>query len=249
MPPPFFTEADVFQWIKRYAKQNHGVEFLSLIWYIWKARNDAFFNNSNMPTHVINKLAMEYCNYTTTTLCASDSAPSFQPQHLVRWLPPPTGHLKLNSDGSVRDSGHAAAGGLLRDSLGHWKHGFSANIGITSPLEAELWGLVYGLQVALSLNISDLLVELDSATLVSFFADTTTHNRSLSNLMIRCLHSVSSFASITFRHTLREGNQAADFLANLGHRMAPGLTIHQSPPNGIGPLLLADEMGIAFPRL
>ena len=123
------------------------------------------------------------------------------------------------------------------------------NIGITSSFEAELWGLIYGLQLALSLNISELLVDLDSAALVSLFADPQTPTRELSNLMLKGRHLVSCFDSITFHHTLREGNQAADFLANLGHSIAPGLLLHQTPPTGLGPILLCDEIGIAFPRL
>ena len=242
-------EDDVFRWLKVHALHRLGTKFLSLIWYIWKARNVAVFEHSNMPKHVITTLALEYCKYTRKTLHVNDSAPSLRVRHLVRWLPPPVGRLKLNSDGSVRASGYAAAGGLIRDSLGHWKHGYSVNIGITSSLEAELWGLVYGLQVALSLDISDLLVDLDSAVLVSFFAESPTRGRAFSNLMLRCLHLVSLFTSITFRHTFREGNQAADYLANLGHGIAPGLLLHQSPPKGLGPILLRDEMGIVFPRL
>ena len=106
-------------------------------------------------------------------------------------------------------------------------------------------GLVYGLQVALSLDISDLLVDLDSTVLVSFFAESLTRDRAFSNLMFRCLHLVSLFTSITFRHTFREGNQAADYLANLGHGIAPGL-LHQSPPKNLSPILLGDEIRIVF---
>ena len=191
---------------------------------------------------------MAYSNFTRAALHLTDPPSSSRITPLVSWIPPPAGCLKLNSDGSVHHLGNAAAGGLIRDDLGHWIQGYSVNIGITSPFEAELWGLVHGLKVALSLNIPDLLVDLDSAALVDLFANPPSPHRATSNLMLEGRHLLSLFASVTFRHTFREGNQAADFLANFGHSIEPGLLIHHAPPTGIGPILLGDKMETMFPR-
>lgn len=53
--------------------------------------------------------------------------------------------------------------GVLSDVL---LEGFQVNLGIGDVLDAETWGLLYGLKTAISCNIENLLVESDSAILV-----------------------------------------------------------------------------------
>nr|BAF36311.1 hypothetical protein [Ipomoea trifida] len=45
------------------------------------------------------------------------------------------------------------------------------------------------------------------------------------------------FRSIKITHILREGNQSADFLANLGQNSDWGTTILDDPPEGLRELL------------
>lgn len=81
--------------------------------------------------------------------------------HPVRWLPPPPGFFKLDTDGSHR-KGLVACGSLLRDELGRFVKGFYANLGASSSVHAELWGVTLGLRLAKDLKLSFLIVELDS---------------------------------------------------------------------------------------
>jgi ribonuclease HI len=57
-------------------------------------------------------------------------------------------------------------------------------------------------------------------------------------------------ASRNFRifHTLREGNQCADFLAKLGASSNASYSVHQSPPLDLISLLRSDAMGTVFLR-
>ncbi|KAH9750393.1 putative ribonuclease H protein [Citrus sinensis] len=80
----------------------------------------------------------------------------------ISWLPPPWPWCKLNTDGSYRNTGEAGAGGIIRDSFGNWISGFSMNIGESSVIMAELWGLYQGLSLAWNVGIRHLLVEVDS---------------------------------------------------------------------------------------
>lgn len=65
---------------------------------------------------------------------------------LIKWQLPPDGCLLLNSYGSRRQTdNHASAGGLIRDASGNWVTRFMVHIGVTSSLEAELWGVRQGL--------------------------------------------------------------------------------------------------------
>ncbi|GLT93328.1 hypothetical protein SLE2022_111260 [Rubroshorea leprosula] len=54
------------------------------------------------------------------------------------------------------------AGGLIRDHLGRWVHGFTVNIGFTSSCLAELWGCREGLKLAHTLQLQHLILEMDS---------------------------------------------------------------------------------------
>lgn len=50
------------------------------------------------------------------------------------------------------------------------------------------------------------------------------------------------------KHTLREGNHCADFLAKLGASNDVVLRTHEDPPQGLSWLLSADRAGVAFLR-
>lgn len=64
----------------------------------------------------------------------------------ISWQKPPSGWIKLNTDGAAKGNlGLATAGGILRDEYGMWHGGFALNIGICSAPMAELWGVYYGL--------------------------------------------------------------------------------------------------------
>lgn len=68
---------------------------------------------------------------------------------LISWSFPPLDWVKLNTDeASTKEGRTASCGGLLRDSTGRWLIGFTANLGSASALEAKIWELYYGLQLA-----------------------------------------------------------------------------------------------------
>jgi len=48
---------------------------------------------------------------------------------------------------------------------------------------------------------------------------------------------------------LHEVNSCADGLVNMGYEHAPGLRVYEQCPTRLSPLVLADVMGIATPRV
>lgn len=129
---------------------------------------------------------------------------SLRVPRLVCWLPPPQGSFKLNTDGSVLPSRYAAAGGVVRNHLGEWIQGFTANIGIASSFEAELWGLLYGLRLCRTLLVPSLVVELDSAAIVSLLGcDGAPTTRILCTLLVECVAILRSLLpNVSVRHTV-----------------------------------------------
>ena len=52
----------------------------------------------------------------------------------------------------------------------------------------------------------------------------------------------------SIKHVFREGNQAADYLAKLGASSDEGDHVWNSPPAGLGVILLADAVGVQHLR-
>lgn len=60
------------------------------------------------------------------------------------------------------------------------------NIGSGEVLQAEPWGLVTGLQIAKELDITHILVESDSAVLVSLIHSSDLELQPLGTLLLNC---------------------------------------------------------------
>lgn len=64
----------------------------------------------------------------------------------VQWSKLELGEIKLNTDGSKNNvSTITDFAGLFRDDQGHWLGGFSRNLGGTSVLCVELYGIKHDL--------------------------------------------------------------------------------------------------------
>lgn len=66
---------------------------------------------------------------------------------LVRWIPPDTEWIKLNTKGGWRQS-EAGVGGTIRDSGSNLIRGFTAKVDVSSTLDADLQALSLGLDLA-----------------------------------------------------------------------------------------------------
>jgi hypothetical protein len=60
------------------------------------------------------------------------------------------------------------------------------------------------------------------------------------DVLIQDIKELLSQSNITLCHTLREGNNCADFLANFKASSNSDLTIHASPPKGFSDILRSD---------
>lgn len=124
---------------------------------------------------------------------------------LTWWESPNTGIFKLNVDGSCKPaSGNIGAGGVLRDSFGNWIKGFAVNLGNGQVLEAELWGLFFGLKMALDKGVNRLITEMDSALCVQFIQQTVAYRfHPLAGLLHSCGTLLRQFENYQIQHTWR----------------------------------------------
>ncbi|KAJ1410645.1 Ribonuclease H domain [Sesbania bispinosa] len=248
------------QWIRKNLElSNHSVAgvnwsfiFPICIWSLWKDRNSLVFKQKtdlpgNLFFHVIS-----YARRTIEVIAGPSplSQRIFKKEEFVGWSKPPNNFYKLNVDASViLPSLNASCGGLIRDHDGSFIKGFSCNIGLSSTVKAELWGLLHGLNLAASLKISNLIVNVDSLLAVQMVKGSckSTHH---CMAIVRSIRKIlSEHKSFILSHVFRESNRSADHLASIGHNQQLGINVYNSVPRSLGPFLLEDIRGVCFPRI
>ncbi|XP_019169762.1 PREDICTED: uncharacterized protein LOC109165453 [Ipomoea nil] len=149
----------------------------------------------------------------TEGIVARFASPSHRLTIWVKWLTPPSGRLKLNTDASFADD--AAAGGTcLRDSSGCLIAGLCFRLEATSALEAEAFSLRCALLWCMAFAKRPFTIEVDSLALATLVEGKQTKIpwkvRDAVLFVRSCLDTWGS----TIRHVYREANQVADALAS-----------------------------------
>ncbi|CAL2243014.1 unnamed protein product [Prunus armeniaca] len=168
----------------------------------------------------------------------------------VHWHAPLPGVFKLNTDGS-KNSGFGAirAGGVIRNSAGVWITGFAVNQGVGSTLEAELWGVFWGLHLAWEIGCRHIEVECDANSVLSLLAGSIASTHPLFSLISCCKLMLQQDWVCSLTHVFREQNCVADGLAHMSHGMVPGLHRLELAPPCVCESLAADVCSLAKPRV
>nr|XP_027075907.1 uncharacterized protein LOC113699758 [Coffea arabica] len=132
---------------------------------------------------------------------------------VVTWETPPPLRYKLNTDASVVN-GKASGGGVLRDSHGRVIFAFYKEFGEKSVLQAEALAVLEGLLMCVAKGIRGILVEVDSAVLVSLVKSSALGGWLYCNVLRRIRRLLDQVA-MSFTHIFREANVVADRLAAL----------------------------------
>lgn len=159
------------------------------------------------------------------------------------WEHPPEDWVKLNTDGASKQGGSkASCGGLLRDPFSAWIWGFAANLGASSSVEAELWGLYYSLLIAWFKNHRRVIIAIDSKEALFLLQRRDLQGHPLAPLILSCRHIMAMDWELKIKHTLREGNRAADKLANWGSTQDPGLKFLEKQIQEVGEIMDDDTI-------
>ena len=76
----------------------------------------------------------------------------------IRWEFPSPGWVKINTDGAARGfPGLATCGGIFRESMGEFIGAFSVFLDIQTALVAEFYGVIYALEEAQKLGLTNVL--------------------------------------------------------------------------------------------
>ncbi|CAL9006302.1 unnamed protein product [Prunus brigantina] len=168
----------------------------------------------------------------------------------LHWMAPLPGVCKVNTDGSrINSSCLIGAGGLLRDSCGNWIKGFSANLGYGSIIEAELWGIFWGLNMAWDAGFRIVEIECDATSAVALLKSPIVSTHPLFSVINCCKMKIQEDWCCSVKHIFREQNCAADALAVKSYDFDPGLFVFLEAPAFLSEILAADVRGVARPRL
>ncbi|KAM7472339.1 hypothetical protein LguiA_010522 [Lonicera macranthoides] len=190
--------------------------FACTLLQIWKARNSLQFENMQFDA---NQVAFKSIELTTETFNAFKNNAlnnlRITKNRLIKWSPPPTSRIKINTDGSSVDHGWASFGGLAHDENGKWLEGFCGRIGYALPLKAKLWGIRRGLKLAKDRNWKGVIIESDSEDALDLIECGEIENHPDRIIIEDCCKMVKELEAV-MKHALREGNMCADLLAKMG---------------------------------
>lgn len=239
---PEFAEEGVnidaqIRWWQRYTRIRQTCHVCLIVpclilWFIWTERNDCVHREKKfLVESVIKKVEFYLRKLVLSKLLGpeqwSDCCPGEEFQAVsfgrgrlrkvgrVMWKPPYPGWLKLNTDGAFQSSSRSAGGGgVLRNHLGDIVAAFAANVGADSGLEAEMAAILIGISLA-KLHGDHIWLESDAELIVGWINSAQLGAGSARHTLAKIRAELRGI-SWKVSYIPREGNMAADFLANFG---------------------------------
>lgn len=186
-----------------------AVIFGVLCWILWKHGNEQVFCQKSRPVEESISAAVSFA----TTVCrAIRDIKNFGTIKIdkVRWKSPTPGWVKINFDGAAcMDGGWSSVGGVLSDSRGNWIAGYQRCVLRGSALNAELWTILHGLEVAWRGEYRKAIVETDCLQGVELITDCSGNMASLT--IVRRIQEVARlFYGVKFQFVHREDNKFTD---------------------------------------
>lgn len=138
-----------------------GVLFAVVIWLVWKYRNRVVFSNECGQVDDILNVASSMGSNIFQVACR-DRGRLDKVAVKEHWQPSDAGWVKINTNGVASLSEDwSAVGGVLRGASGNWLVRFQRFAGRGSTLNAELWAVFHGVEVARLQGPRRVIVESD----------------------------------------------------------------------------------------
>ena len=137
----------------------------------------------------------------------------------------------LNVDGSCLGSPiRAGFGGLIRNRAGYFLSGFSGYLPSSNCiLLAGLTTIFKGLRLARDMGLEELVCYTDSQLSVNLIICDISKYHAYA-VLVQDIKDTMASRNFIIQHTLREGNQCADYMAKLGAPSDFGFVLHPSTP-------------------
>lgn len=130
---------------------------------------------------------------------------------------------------------------------GHWCFGFSEKFGAKNSILAELLALHRGLILCRDYGISRVWIEMDAMVVIQMLKKGH-HGSHDSRYVLASINKLLTQFSYRISHIPREGNQATDLLANLGHDRQ-NLHVFVEAFGTLRGILRLDKLGSPYVRI
>ncbi|CAN1135617.1 Putative ribonuclease H protein At1g65750 [Linum perenne] len=223
---PFFSLAMKDWWTSNLNNRLTATRFSTLCWLLWKSRNERIFEGKRAEAKSIVERGRFWESVSTTAFAElrqlrTDGRGKIDVE--VGWNAAKSPMVTLNTDGSVlRNTGGAAAGGVLRDWQGRTIDAFASNLGSCSITRAEITGVIVGMERAWHWGIRNLEVQTDSRSAVTILEQTSQLDHQHAALVLQYRRLMERNWLVTITHIFREANHLADALVNKGHGVSLG---------------------------
>ncbi|XP_060212308.1 uncharacterized protein LOC132639948 [Lycium barbarum] len=202
----------------------------AICWHIWKSRCSARFDNIKMSGWFIIQQVIKFIKLVINLqfpdlripvdwhdVCKEvDQLKPMIVSVAVYWLKPDFGWVKLNVDGcSKGNPGSSGGGGIIRDHNGSVICAFAEYYGDCSNNLAEAKAMLRGIILCINSGFTNVIVESDSMIILNLIKRIKKPPWQLNHIIEQVMDLIKN-DNFIFCHTLREGNNTADMLANLG---------------------------------
>ncbi|KAK4255866.1 hypothetical protein QN277_008804 [Acacia crassicarpa] len=240
---------DWFIWNLGRKVQEWDLVFGVACWLLWQWRNRGLFEEEFKLPGRLGEAVKGYVREIRVAQVDFGRIGGIRVEQQVSWKTPCAGWLKLNVDGAAKGEDRlAGCGGLIRDDSGKWISGFARKLGRCSAIQAELWAVISGLELASGLQIQNIIVESDSSAVVELMHKLIVGEDTEVSLLTEIRWALNLFKRIKISHVYREGNSCADALANYSFVQKELKVIFALPPVCVTSCLYRDNVGIAYPR-
>ena len=230
---------------------------LLLFWRAWHLRNNIVHDNgkATIADSVIFLQSLWDGMHSTFTptqylkgkqpMFLSAANPESLKSELTTWRPPPSGWLKLNTDGSFLPSNNTGgAGAIVRDNKGSVLiASCSRSHNCLDAEEAEARAMLMGIKLLPIRHDTKAIVETDSSSLAAALKCTEQNKSRLWFIIDEAKGLLSKLQGVVVTHTRRHANQVADALAKLAYS-AGDVTMQRSFPAKISELVFFGRYGV-----
>ena len=155
----------MFRWLLEKCSYEVLISIVSTLWAIWFVRNRKIFKGGSIDIKAnVASFANVFHDYTSYAAKVFTSAKQLDSTTLNRWYRPNDGQIKLNVDANVGANGDRGLGVVARDSSCQLLMASVCRVkAFWTPELCELEAAVYGVELAIRMGYSHIILEGDNA--------------------------------------------------------------------------------------